>query len=112
VGQRQDGFLLEVYRKSTFDSVRRAALDVSTNLGGSPALLGEMIKNERDPNQRRMIVRALADMDNDEAVTILARVAKTDTNSQVRREAVSALGSIDSPAARKALRGLLAVEDE
>ena len=71
-----------------------------------------MIKNERDPNQRRMIVRALADMDNDEAVTILARVAKTDTNSQVRREAVSALGSIDSPAARKALRGLLAVEDE
>ena len=71
-----------------------------------------MIKNERDPNQRRMIVRALADMDNDEAVAILARVAKTDTNSQVRREAVSALGSIDSPAARKALRGLLAVEDE
>jgi len=51
-------------------------------------------------------------MDNDEAVAILARVAKTDTSSQVRREAVSALGSIDSPAARKALRGLLAVEDE
>jgi HEAT repeat protein len=40
-------------------------------------------------------------------VAILARVAKSDTNGQVRREAVSALGSIDTPAAKKALRDLL-----
>jgi HEAT repeat protein len=92
--------------------VRRAALQTSANLGGSAPALGEMIKNEKDPDQRRMIVRALADIESDESVAILARVAKTDTNSQVRREAVSALGSIDSPAAKKALRDLLNTDNE
>ncbi|HKW12926.1 MAG TPA: HEAT repeat domain-containing protein, partial [Candidatus Krumholzibacteria bacterium] len=103
----KDGFLLDVYRKSPFDSVRRAALETSVNLGGSPAAMGEMIKNEKDPDQRRLIVRALADNESDESVAVLARVARTDPSNQVRREAVSALGSIDTPAAKKALRDLL-----
>jgi HEAT repeat protein len=108
----KDGFLLEVYRKSPFDSVRRAALQTSANLGGSAAALGEMVKAEKDPDQRRMIVRALADIESDESVAILARIASTDPSNQVRREAVSALGSIDSAAARKALRDLLKEDND
>jgi HEAT repeat protein len=107
-----DGFLLQVYRKSPFESVRRAALDVSANLGGSAATLGEMVKNESNPDQRRMIVRALADIESDESVAILARIAKNDPSHSVRREAVSALGSMDTPSAKKALRDLLNEPDE
>jgi len=101
------GFLLDVYRKSPFESVRRAALETSVSLGGSASALGEMLKSEKDPEQRRLIVRSLADIETDESVEILTRVARTDSEHSVRREAVSALGAIDTPAARKALRGLL-----
>jgi len=106
------GFLLEVYRKSPFEDVRLAALQTSISLGGgtSAPALGTMLETEKSAEQRRMIVWALADIENDEAVAILARVAKSDADKDVRRQAVAALGSIGSPAAKQALRDLLGGE--
>jgi HEAT repeat protein len=105
----KSGFLLDVYRKSPFESVRRAALETSVNLGGnqSVAALGEMMKTEKDPDQRRVIVWALSDIETDDSVAILARIAKSDEDREVRRQAVAALGSIGTPASKKALRALL-----
>jgi len=107
----EDGsaFLLDVYRKSPFESVRRAALEVSMHVGGnqSAPAIGAMLENEKDADQRRILVWALSDIETDESVAILARVAKTDSNREVRRQAVDALASIGTPAAKKALRDLL-----
>jgi HEAT repeat protein len=52
-------------------------------------------------------VWALAEIESDESVAILEKVARNDKNREVRRAAVQALGAIGSPKAKQALRTLL-----
>lgn len=107
----QDGaaFFMEVCDKSPFESVRQAALYAAIDKGGpaSAGPLGKLLETEKNASQRRAIVWALADIETDESVTILARTAKKDPDRDVRHAAVQALGGMDIPAAKKALRDLL-----
>jgi HEAT repeat protein len=56
-------------------------------------------------------VWAIADAETDQAVEILARVARKDKSYRVRSAAVQALGEIDSATSRKALEELLRESD-
>jgi HEAT repeat protein len=69
--------------------------------------LGQILKEEKDPELRRMIVRVLGETESDDAVPILLNVALEDNNYKVRAEAVSALADIDSPKSRAALVEIL-----
>ncbi len=64
-----------------------------------------------DPEIRLLGVAALGQTKNDEAVPILARLAKSDINVSVRVRAVSALGSIGTPVSKAALRDILDKKD-
>ena len=65
------------------------------------------MKEEKDPELRRMIVRALGETESDDAVPILLNLALEDKDYKVRAQAVSALAEIDSPKSRAALVEIL-----
>lgn len=102
-------FFMDVYKKSPFDDVRRAALHAMIDSGDEASVpaLGAMLDSETNNDQRRVIVWTLADIPSDESVAILAKVARSDPSRETRRIAVQALGGIGTPAAKKALRDLL-----
>ncbi len=102
-------FFMEVYRKSPFAEVRRAALYAAIDNGGdaSAAALGGLLGSEKDADRRKALVWALAEIETDESVSILARTARDDPDRDVRHASVQALGAMGTPAAKKALRGLL-----
>ena len=66
-----------------------------------------MLKTEKEPDVRRMLVYSLGETESDEAVPILLDVALNDTNNRIRAAAVSALGEIGTPKAREALLKVL-----
>jgi len=102
--------ILEVYRKTPFTDVRTAALHVLLETEGEAALpvISTVLESEPDPDLRVAAVMALdGTTDEDAAVKILARVAKNDPSSKVRRVAVQVLGQIRTEAAREALLEIL-----
>ena len=58
---------------------------------------------EKDPKMRRRIIQILGDLESDDAVPILEKVALEDEDKRVRIEAIDALEDIDTPKARAAL---------
>jgi HEAT repeat protein len=73
----------------------------------SVKVLGEMLKTEKEPDVKRMLVYSLGETESDEAVPILLDLAMNDKDNRVRAAAVSALGEIGSPKARDALLKVL-----
>ena len=102
-------FFMEVYKKSPFEEVRRAALHCMIDSGDEASVpaLGAVLESETNNDQRRIIVWTLGDIATDESVAILAKVARSDPSRETRRIAVQALGGMGTPAAKKALRDLL-----
>jgi HEAT repeat protein len=97
--------LIDIYRKTKFSSVRRAALHTLEDMAeDAPVkLLGQLLNEEKEAEMRRMIVRVLGETENDDAVPILEKVALEDTDRRIRLEAVDALENIDSKKSRAAL---------
>jgi HEAT repeat protein len=73
----------------------------------SVKVLGEMLKTEKEPDVRRMLIYSLGETGSDDAVPILLEVALNDSNNRIRATAVSALGEIGTPKAREALMKVL-----
>jgi HEAT repeat protein len=99
--------LMEIYKKSKFPSVRKVALysfeDMIDENEEYIPFLAEILNQEKDVDQRRMVIRMLGDSESDEAVPILEKVALEDENRRIRTEAVAALGEIGTIRAREAL---------
>jgi HEAT repeat protein len=77
----------------------------------SVKILGKLLKEEKDSELRRIIVRVMGDTKSDDAVPFLLDAAKKDKNIRVRTAAVSALGEINTPKARAALMEILEKKD-
>ena len=101
--------LLEIYKKSKFPSVRKAALHSIEDIEGPAAIemFTAILKTEQDPDIKRTIIHALGDTESDDAVPILEDIALNDKNVRLRADAVSALGEIGTPKAREALMKVL-----
>jgi HEAT repeat protein len=97
--------LIDIFRKTKFNSVRRAALHTLEDMAeGVPVkFLGQILSEEKDAEMRRMIVRVLGETESDDAVPFLEKVALEDTDRRVRLAAVDALEDIDTPKSRAAL---------
>jgi HEAT repeat protein len=106
--------LSDIYKKSTFISVRKAALYAIEDMAEEEAVgpLTEMLKAEKDPEMRRMIVRVLGETGSDDAVPVLEKSALEDLDKKVRLEAVDALEEIDTPRAREALMRIIKKLDQ
>jgi HEAT repeat protein len=105
--------LLEVFRKSKFDEVRKAALyAISDHSQHKSAIesLSRILKEEKEEEYRVVALQALANVEGDEVVPILADVAKNDSSSRIRTVAVQMLGQIGTPAAKKVLMDILEKE--
>jgi HEAT repeat protein len=105
--------LLEVFRKSKFDEVRKAALyAISDHSEGKSAVdsLSKILKEEKQEEYRVVALQALANVKGDEVVPILADVAKNDSSNRIRTVAVQMLGEIGTPAAKKVLMDILEKE--
>jgi HEAT repeat protein len=66
-----------------------------------------VLKDEKDPETRRMAVFALGETESDEAVAVLLEIVKTDKDTKVATAAVTALGEIGTPKAKAALVEIL-----
>jgi HEAT repeat protein len=105
--------LLEIYKKSKFDSVRKTALHSIEDIEGPAAIemFAAILKTEENPDIKRTIIHALGDTESDVAVPILEDIALNDKNVKLRADAVSALGEIGTPKAREALMKVLEKKD-
>jgi HEAT repeat protein len=105
--------LLEVFRKSKFNEVRKAALyAISDHAQHKSAIesLSKILKEEKEEEYRVVALHALANVEGDEIVPVLANVAKNDSSQRVRTVAVQMLGQIGTPAAKKVLLDILEKE--
>jgi HEAT repeat protein len=105
--------LLEIYNKSKFPSVRKAALYSIEDIEGPAAIemFAQILKTEKDPDIKRTIIYTLGDTESDDAVPILEDIALNDKDVRLRADAVSALGEIGTPKAREALMKVLEKKD-
>jgi tetratricopeptide (TPR) repeat protein len=96
--------------KNKSDRVRSNALSwiAESRVTTRVALLENIYKGTMDSSRiRRQVVSHLAQSKDPQAVRILANVAATDPDQNVKFEAVSQLGQIKTPEALKALEDLL-----
>jgi HEAT repeat protein len=110
IGDDDVDLLMEIWEKSPFEEVRRAALMMMMEIGVDESLhvIRKVLKTEIDPETRMRLVYALEDAaDEDAAVEILIDVAKNDPSRRVQRAAVHVLGEIGTEEAQNALLELM-----
>ena len=99
IGQSRDrgaiNTLQELYRSVKEVEVRRGLISAAGNSVDEPAAFTFLIsvaKQDADPESRRVAVRQLGHFKRDDAVEELMKFARTDTNVDVRKSAIRALG--------------------
>ena len=97
---RRDECSLELRRRALFVAARDADAD-------AVALILDVAKNDPDQGIRGEAMRWLPRVAGDNAVPQLEELLRTSTDEQAQRSAVSALSSIDSDRARKAIRAII-----
>jgi len=93
--------------------LRRRALYLlgRENVEGRTAIFLDVAKNDTDPGIRGEAMSWLARTADAQAVPLLQELLRTSNDERTQRSAVSALGSIDDPAARRAVRTIIERED-
>jgi HEAT repeat protein len=101
---RRDDCTVELRRRALFVAARDADAD-------AVALIIDVAKNDTDQSIRGEAMRWLPRVAGDNAVPQLEELLRTSTDEQAQRSAISALGSIDSDRARKAVRTIIERND-
>jgi HEAT repeat protein len=101
---RRDECSAELRRRALFVAARDADAD-------AVALIIDVAKNDPDQSIRGEAMRWLPRVAGDNAVPQLEELLRTSTDEQAQRSAISALGSIDSDRARKAVRAIIERND-
>jgi len=101
---RRDQCTVELRRRALFVAARDADAD-------AVALIIDVAKNDPDQGVRGEAMRWLPRVAGDNAVPQLEELLKTSTDEQAQRSAISALSSIDSDRARKAVRTIIERND-
>jgi HEAT repeat protein len=101
---RRDECTVELRRRALFVAARDADAD-------AVALIIDVAKNDPDQGVRGEAMRWLPRVAGDNAVPQLEELLKTSTDEQAQRSAISALSSIDSDRARKAVRTIIERSD-
>ena len=70
-------------------------------------MLSQFLEGETEARLRLQAARELGDTKQNSAVPILLELARGDSNSEVRKMAVRAIGNLGTPEARQALAELL-----
>ena len=97
---RRDECSVELRRRALFVAARDADAD-------GVALILDVAKNDPDQGIRGEAMRWLPRIAGDNAVPQLEELLRTSTDEHAQRSAVSALSSIDSDRARKAIRAII-----
>jgi len=97
---RRDECSVELRRRALFVAARDADAD-------AVALILDVAKNDPDQGIRGEAMRWLPRIAGDNAVPQLEELLRTSTDEHAQRSAVSALSSIDSDRARKAIRAII-----
>ncbi len=97
---RRDECSLELRRRALFVAARDPDAD-------AVALILDVAKNDPDQGIRGEAMRWLPRVAGDNAVPQLEELLRTSTDERAQRSAVSALSSIDSDRARKAIRAII-----
>jgi tetratricopeptide (TPR) repeat protein len=103
----------EIAKKDTSREIQGYAIDFigehGTDKNQRVAVLSDLYRSLPGgrTDQRQGIIYTIADVGNDRAVEFLRSVALTDENYELRRDAVSYLGSIGGEKARSALHEIL-----
>ena len=101
---RRDDCTVELRRRALFIVVRDPDAD-------GVALIIDVAKNDTDQGIRSEAMRWLPRVAGDNAVPQLEELLRTSTDEQTQRSVISALGSIDSDRARKAVRTIIERSD-
>jgi len=104
-----DNVFLEILRKTEFPQVKKCCFIALARIGDKKAFraIAAYLKTEKDPQIRRNAILNLISFRHEpELVPFLFSIAKTDTDFKMRKVAINALGSINSPEAKSALREL------
>jgi len=101
---RRDECTVELRRRALFVAARDADAD-------AVALIIDVAKNDPDQGVRGEAMRWLPRVAGDNAVPQLEELLKTSTDESAQRSAISALSSIDSDRARKAVRAIIERND-
>jgi len=101
---RRDECTVELRRRALY------LLGRTPNAESVPLML-DVAKNDTDPEIRSEAMRWLSRTAGDQAVPMLEELLKTSTEERTQRSAVSALGSIDTDKARKAVRVIIERND-
>ncbi len=97
-----------VRNKDRSIAARRSALGVVSRSGGSLATLEELYNGVTDSSElRRSILASISRSSDSRAVSILAKIAKSDADETMRRAAIQHLGTRKEAEAVKALEDLL-----
>ncbi len=103
--------LVSVAKTSSNIDARRSAVSAISRMSGDKgnlAILEDLYKGSADSaDMRRTIVQAIARVPTSDAVSLLVRIAKTDSDVSVRRAAARYLGNRNEPDVNKALEDLL-----
>ncbi|HSE42403.1 MAG TPA: HEAT repeat domain-containing protein [Acidobacteriota bacterium] len=103
--------LLQVFQKSKFPEVRKAALFAIGDRNSKSAVdsLSKILKEEKEEEYRVTALYALGEV-GDAAVPILSYTAQNDPSIRIRTAAVQMLGEIGTDAAKKELMKILEKE--
>lgn len=87
--------------------LRRRAVQLSDRAGTAVADLTQLYDRVEDPQMKEALISTLAQNGTKGATDKLLAIAKNDTNYNLRRRAVNALGRSEDPRVKEALRGIV-----
>jgi len=104
-----DNVFIEILLKTRLPKVKQCCFSALARIGSEEAFhaIVSFYKTEKDPKLRKSaILQSMSFRSKYKLVPFLSLVAKTDADFEIRKVAINALGSIDTPEARSALREL------
>lgn len=102
--KQRDACTVELRRRALMVVGRQPATD-------APSIIMDVAKNDPDRGIRGEAMRWLSRVAGDAAIPQLEELLRTSTDEHTQRAAVSALGSIDGDAARRAVRAIIERND-
>lgn len=94
-GGKARGLLLEIARSNAAVELRAEAINGLGEIENDPTVVDDLLKlfaAEKDAKLQEAIIEALSEVELPGALTALANLARTATNSEVRERAIEALG--------------------
>jgi HEAT repeat protein len=116
LGQRQDAAafeaLGEIAASQTDPRLRFAVADALNGQADALPVLAQLIQTETDPNVQKELIRSAGAIGNDAALRLLADIAQSTGNIDIRESAIQGLGRSSGAEALGALKQLLADPNE